>query len=291
MFPYVCNLSIFTYWSNVVLEDGRAHAGEMESNICVWSLRVFSLYFCLFEVRQLLTKGIWSYFRNPWNYVEFMPLVLILVNVERSQWQGYLDLDFFRVQALAALLMWGKFLYFLRSFENTGYLIRSLIEVTKDMWVFLIVLAVAILGYADAFFSTSNSLLYDDDHEPFIEGGFADALAFSYNLMLGDWDTGNFDWFSWVLFITASMLEMIIMLNLLIAIISATFERVTAEQIAYTYSERVSLIADMYSLAGNVYGSKKDDCNLLFIAHEDPENDDAIPDEIDDEPETVFEAL
>ena len=263
----------------------------MDSTICVWVLRMFSLYFILFEMRQLLTKGAMSYFKNPWNYVEFMPLVLIIINVENSQAKQYLDLEFFRVQALAALLMWGKFLYFLRSFEQTGYLIRSLIEVTKDMWVFLIVLAVAIIGYADAFSSISNSLLYTNDFEPFIEGGFSDALAFSYNLMLGDWDTGNFDWFSWMLFITASMLEMVIMLNLLIAIISATFERVTAEQISYTYSERVSLIADMYSLAGSMFSSHGQDCNLLFVAYEDPENQDAIPDEIDDEPETVFEAL
>jgi len=63
--------------------------------------------------------------------------------------------EFFNVQAMAALTLWFKFLYVLRSFTKTSYLVRSLIEVTKDMWVFLLVLFIVVVGYGDAFMNLS----------------------------------------------------------------------------------------------------------------------------------------
>ena len=59
------------------------------------------------------------------------------------------------MQAIAALTLWGKALYFLSSFDVTGYLVRSLKEVVNDMVVFLFLLGIFIMGYADAFSSLS----------------------------------------------------------------------------------------------------------------------------------------
>jgi predicted outer membrane lipoprotein len=59
---------------------------------------------------------------------------------------------------MATLLMWSKFFYFLRSFEASSYLIRSLIEIAKDMWVFAFVLGCLVLGLADAFGSVSKAM-------------------------------------------------------------------------------------------------------------------------------------
>jgi len=52
--------------------------------------------------------------------------------------------------------MWFKFLYFLRIFKSTGYLIRMIMEVVVDMKVFFIVLIIVLCAFADAFFSISN---------------------------------------------------------------------------------------------------------------------------------------
>jgi len=61
---------------------------------------------------------------------------------------------------MAALSLWAKFLYILRSFSQTGYLIRSLVEVAADMWVFLLVLSIVILGYGDALGNLSKAQHY-----------------------------------------------------------------------------------------------------------------------------------
>lgn len=76
-------------------------------------------------------------------------------------------------------------------------------------------------------------------------------------------------------------MQVVIMLNLLIAIISATFDRVCSDQIQYTYKERASLILDLYSGLLKFKKVDEDHTNLLFIAYEDPENKDAVPDDFD----------
>jgi len=53
--------------------------------------------------------------------------------------------------------MWFKLIYFMRTEEATGYLVRMIIEVAKDMVVFMMVLAITIIAYADAFYTLSNS--------------------------------------------------------------------------------------------------------------------------------------
>ena len=85
-----------------------------------------------------------------------------------------------------------------------------------------------------------------------------------------------------LLFVSATILEVIVMLNLLIAIVSATFERVTASSVQYSFKEKVSLINDIYdtvmfgSSSGVIKGAKTE---LMFLVKEDEKNKEAIPDD------------
>ena len=163
-------------------------------------------------------------------------MILILVNIFRHKKEGenvYYDKTFWNVQAISALTMWGKFLYFLRSFDATGYLIRSLAEVINDMLVFLFVLGIVVLGYADAFSSMNKAQpLEEPQYGTFIEGqNYFHAIWYSYNTLLGAWDVNQMSPLATILFVSATILEVIVMLNLLIAIVSATFERVTASSV------------------------------------------------------------
>ena len=80
--------------------------------------------------------------------------------------------------------MWFKFLYFLRIFKETGYLIRMIVEVVKDMKVFFVVLIVVLAAFGDAFLSLSNSSA--DESARFAGGNFFTALLYSYRTSLGD---------------------------------------------------------------------------------------------------------
>ena len=52
--------------------------------------------------------------------------------------------------------MWFRMLYYLRSLEHFSYFIRMLIEVIRKITIFLIILAIVVLGFADTFYSLST---------------------------------------------------------------------------------------------------------------------------------------
>jgi hypothetical protein len=133
-----------------------------------------------------------------------------------------------------SLLVWLKFLYFLRIFTATSYLIRIIIEVIIDIRHFLLVLLLTFVAFGDAFYAINTS-----NETEFIDGGYFFGIIYVYTMSLGGFDTSTFGntavWMMWVLFILCTVLNMIIMLNLLIAIISESFARINElkEQAAY----------------------------------------------------------
>lgn len=124
--------------------------------------------------------------------------------------------------------MWVKLLYFLRLFNSTGYLVRTLIAVIWDMRIFLLILAIVYCGFGEAFLRLADPM--EDEEEKFITN-FANAFVFIYRMSLVDNNTDAFELNKqpttlWILFIIAGIVLPIIMLNLLIAIISLSFERI-----------------------------------------------------------------
>lgn len=67
-------------------------------------------------------------------------------------------------------------------------------------------------------------------------------------MILGNFSTENFGQFGvayvWILFILCTVVNMIIMLNLLIAIISEAFAKVNSVSAQASYQEKASIIAE-----------------------------------------------
>jgi hypothetical protein len=59
------------------------------------------------------------------------------------------------ILAISTFFMWLKLLYIMRIFKKTGYLIRMIVEVMKDMRVFLLLLLITILAFGDSFLRLS----------------------------------------------------------------------------------------------------------------------------------------
>ena len=140
--------------------------------------------------------------------------------------------------------MWFKFLYFLRIFPQTGYLIRIIFEVVIDMRHFLLILLLTFVAFADAMRSISTSNKQD---EQFI-GGFIEAVNYVYLIALGEFHEFNYGsvavGYMWILFILCTVFNMIIMLNLLIAIISESFAKINSVSEQASYQEKAGLIAE-----------------------------------------------
>ena len=66
------------------------------------------------------------------------------------------------LQAVMSLLIWLKFLYFLRIFKATSYLIRIIIEVMVDMRHFLLILLLTFIAFGDAIYNINTSNPVED---------------------------------------------------------------------------------------------------------------------------------
>ena len=151
--PYCVQLFCFFIWSNFIIRpDFNAEFPALQS-LELWVGKVLFLtnfWFTLLEFNQLIAQRFIGYFMNPWNYVEALPLILIFVNMYRIEF-GTVDQLFYRCQAVAAVTQWLKFMYFLRSFMETAYLIRMITNVFADMKQFVIIILITIIGFGDAF--------------------------------------------------------------------------------------------------------------------------------------------
>ena len=139
--------------------------------------------------------------------------------------------------------MWLKILYILRIFKETGYLIRAIVEVIFDMRIFLLILFLTAITFGDSFLKLSMGNEPGDSQ--FISN-FPLAIMYGYRMILGDFDTSAFGDvavpLAWTFFILCTILDMIVMLNLLIAIISDTYARVASNAEQASYQEMAKLI-------------------------------------------------
>ena len=61
----------------------------------------------------------------------------------------------FKLGAIATIILWLKLFYFLRIFETTSPLIRMITQIIIDIQVFLIVLILAVVAFANGFYLLS----------------------------------------------------------------------------------------------------------------------------------------
>ncbi len=172
--------------------------------------------------------------------MDIIPPIFIYIIIAMD-WMNYfgfsVSISLMRqLQAIATFFMWFKFLYFLRIFKPTGYLIRMIFTVIYDIRYFFLLLFITLVAFGNSMLTISMGNAYEVDEKgepvkPFINGYF-DCIMFVYRMILGDFDTTDFGVVAvplmWVLFIMCTLFCMIVMLNLLISIIAATFSNVNA---------------------------------------------------------------
>ena len=149
------------------------------------------------------------------------------------------------LQIVTALLLWYKLLKFLRINKNFAYLIRMIAMVLSDMGPFLVVFTVLLIAFADAFFSESTTTCAHDSEEERCLPDFFSAVVHSYTTALGEFDTYP-DWSvtAWALFLICTVFNLIVMLNLLIAIIGDTYARVSNTKDLHATKELCGVITD-----------------------------------------------
>lgn len=203
---------------------------------------LFNLFWAYVEIKQMFFHGL-EYIHSFWNMLDLFSVIMNTAVVIMD----FTDVSFSninRISAISVLVLYFKLFYFLRIFFATAYLVRMIIEIIKDMKFFVGVLMIATIAFANAFYilgrnSVGVNLAGDN---------LIDAFIFSYKMGLGDFLTDDFgtrdEEFLWIFFLIDSLIILIVLLNLVIAIMGDTFDRVQETQENSMLKELTNMIRE-----------------------------------------------
>jgi hypothetical protein len=117
--------------------------------------------FLILEIIQIKSIGL-SYFIDVWNMVDLMSLGLNAVYVYGEVTNGIHPATLQVIASIALLCMWFKLFYWMRLFKPFSAFIRMISEIVKDIQVFLVMLIISLLAFANIIFVLNKNRLYDN---------------------------------------------------------------------------------------------------------------------------------
>ncbi len=196
-------------------------------------------------------SGMREYLSDMWNVFEqlqfFLTSLTLLMHLSSMEIHNVKV-----VAALAIFMMYIKLFYWLRLFESSAAFIRMIKEIINDCVPFGVFLFVCVAMFSNTLllFDQSRRLEGIDGmiNGPVFGIPWIDAFVRSYLVGLGEFDMENFSnsdgAFVWILFILATFITQLLFMNLLIAIMGDTFDRVQEMKVQAGTKEKISMITD-----------------------------------------------
>ena len=165
-----------------------------------------------------------------WNIIDvastFMVVTFIICDLSQVDYTTGKD-----VASVATFLLWLKMFYYLRILGPTSVFIRMVIEVTRDMGVFTFMFFMVYFAFTNSFHILDGGATSVSGLTRASGDSIWDAFTRTYQMGLGEWDTDNYGanphtLALWLFFILCTVFIQIVFLNMLIAIISDTFDKV-----------------------------------------------------------------
>jgi len=247
--PYMIYFMLFCVYTTWILE--RQHNEneswgdfDLATVICGIVIIIFNVFWAYVESRQIIFHG-FDYIFSFWNLLDMFSVIMnttvVIMALSGAKFE-----DTNRVAAISVLVLYFKLFYFLRIFFATAYLVRMIIEIMLDMKFFVTVLMIATIAFANAFYILGRNSSEEDGN---LAGeNFMDAFIFSYKMGLGDFITDGFgtrdEEILWIFFLFNSLIILIVLLNLVIAIMGDTFDRVQETQENSMLKELTNMIRE-----------------------------------------------
>jgi len=221
-----------------------------------WYFKVifFTLYtsFIFYEL-VVMTHNVALYIRDIYNWVD-LPIYVIGVGLALNSvlkyrefltdiYWNFLIMLYFAVAIFRSISM-------LKVMDNSRYMIEMIMVSFKDMRNFLLIMTCFMLGIG-----TLRIILRIPDGE--FEGTFDEFWIVSdmiYNWGYGNWDdSSEMKWNVYFLYIFTSVFLALVMMNMLIAIISQTFEQYTENRERENVKQMLKVLSDINAFLRNFY--------------------------------------
>eukprot|EP00210_Caulerpa_lentillifera_P006581 g6286.t1 len=193
--------------------------------------------------------GLWHYLHSKWNQLELLSYFLILVVIPILQFFAFLDSNIipglYAIIAIESILLWTKVWYFAQSYRVTGALVLLIENVVRDCFPFLFLAGVVLLGFSIGLFVLFQNSLKDfhehnaDDDIKKVHNSFGtpwNSIETLFYAMIGTFEPEIYRSgetltpLITLIFILYVVIQLIVMLNMLISIMSDTFDKVKSRE-------------------------------------------------------------
>lgn len=135
------------------------------------------------------------------------------------------------------------------SIFNIGYLVKIITVCIYDMQVFLFIFLTVIIAFNEAFLRIAEGSDDIEDGGKFQGKNYAQGFAFTFALAVGDTRADGYDGSAapavvWIIFCLVLLIMNVVMLNLLVAIVSKSFDNINDNWESAMYQERASIISE-----------------------------------------------
>ena len=218
---YILYLVMLSFYC-IVFVDSHTYLGV---------LFIVHVLLFMYEVIQIATD-FYDYWKDVWNILDQLRGISFSLYAF-CLWFGESDST---ILLIVIIFSWTRGISYFRMFEGTRYMVRLLSEVIKDMQVFFIILFYSTLAFS--FILYLNNPKYT----------FSKYVTVSYRLDLGDFENDYEGMFDWIIFFLATVINPLIMLNLLISIMSDTYSKVQETNDIANYQELTEMIIEIEKL-------------------------------------------
>lgn len=190
-----------------------------------------------------------AFFRNVWTWLVLSQILLVELTVVMY----LMRLPHVRMMAaILSVVTWTRLLFYLRAHKETGALVRMILEIAKDMRYFLLILVLMIFGFANAVFVLLHNS-YDETGNDITPASHSTIFRSAVQMYAGIMGASEFDvydkspnaWLLWCLYVLFTLMVFIIMLNLLIALMGDSHERVNNQRAQARQTELAGIVVNI----------------------------------------------
>lgn len=234
-----------TYAAITYMEDNDG-VEKKYKDLLAFILVAFSLWYVAREIRKLLVGGFLAYISSGWNILNIVcsSVLCVLIVLEFMNDHDTKSRD---LAAVVSPFMWIQSFNYLRGFRGTGALVRMIIVILYDIRYFVLIMFIMTVAFTQSFFILDVSFLglYE---EPVPAKDKPWEIAWQvYNTA---WLGAQWNWYQGpilerVLYLFMTFFQLVVLMNLLIAIMGDTFGRVMEGAIVEFYRNFAALINEL----------------------------------------------
>ena len=243
------------YFAEVLNQDNSASRHSPSWDAAAVIILILAIYLIFIEIRQISGSGLkyfksWHEYNDWFQYVSTLWIIMsILLDSNVPDWVGKRTLCVFILLSQGLRAIFQLF----ESFDSTTFYVALIAETITDVRSFgIIMLLFLIYSGAAMYMLQLNAELTEDGTiiQPVFEHFIVDSTLNQYLLMLGEFQIDGFESninrnICYIIFILSTIFSNITLLNMLIALMGDTFDRVQEKRSMLEIKSKISQLANM----------------------------------------------